>query len=309
MVARSNPKQASLFRRVLRNLRWGWTVLKESRYRELPMRYVLSHALIRLRMNERVTFGYEGAQFRLFNTPVSQVMFYNPSRWHGAQDIRFLRKLVRSGDTIVDVGANVGSHAIPLAKAFGESTQVHAFEPHPRVFACLQANAALNRLTNLHLYNLALGDREGEVAFSDVRSDDLNRVLPDCSGSLTVPMKPLDSIERLSGEGITLLKIDVEGYELFVLRGAEDTLQRTSFLYLEANTHHTQDYGVTVQELADYLRARGWALYRISDSETLVQLSESPQVDDWENWLAARSVSALHERLEPHRVRILPTSA
>ena len=191
-----------------------------------------------------MTFEYFGARFRLFNTSVSQAMFYIPSRWHGARDMRLLRKLVRPGDTIVDIGANVGSHSIPLAKMLGTTSRVYAFEPHPRTFAYLRANAALNRLPNLHLYNLALGDREGEIAFTDERSDDLNRVLLHGSGSITVPIKRLDSIEALADTAIHLLKIDVEGYELSVLRGASKALQRTEFIFLEANTRHSQEFGI-----------------------------------------------------------------
>jgi FkbM family methyltransferase len=266
----------------------------------------LLHALVWLGLNERAVFRYQGARFRLYDTTLTHLMFFHPTRWHGAIDLALLRQLLRPGDTIVDIGANVGSHAIPLAKSLGATTQVHAFEPHPRVFAQLQANARLNRLPNLYLYNLALGDRTGEVAFTDVRSDDYNRVLPNGAGALTVPMTPLDDFAPLADAPITLLKIDVEGYELFVLRGAEATLTRTQFLYLEANATHACEYGVSVQALADYLRARGWTLYRVADCKTLTRLPECPAVAEWENWLAARSCDALRERLTGRGVRITP---
>jgi FkbM family methyltransferase len=266
----------------------------------------LLHALVWLGLNERAVFRYQGARFRLYDTTLTHLMFFHPTRWHGALDLALLRKLLRAGDTIVDIGANVGSHAIPLAKSLGATTQVHAFEPHPRVFAQLQANARLNRLPNLHLYNLALGDHAGEVAFTDVRSDDYNRVLPNGAGALTVPMTPLDDFTPLAQASITLVKIDVEGYELFVLRGAEATLTRTCFLYLEANATHAHEYGVSVQALADYLRTRGWTLYRVADSAALMRLPEVPQVAEWENWLAARSSDALHERLAGRGARIMP---
>jgi hypothetical protein len=97
-----------------------------------------------------------------------------------------------------------------------------------------------------------------------------------------------------------------EGYELFVLRGAEATLTRTQFLYLEANATHACEYGVSVQDLADYLRARGWTLYRVADCKTLTRLPECPAVAEWENWLAARSCDALRERLTGRGVRITP---
>jgi len=304
MATNSARRSGGLLQRVGRNLRWGWSVLKQSRQQELPVRYMLAQLLFRLKWNERITFEFQGARFRLFRTGVSQAMFYNPSRWHGARDMRLLRKLVRPGDTIVDIGANVGSHSIPLAKMLGTTGRVYAFEPHPRTFAYLHANAALNCLPNLHLYNLALGDREGEIAFTDERSDDLNRVLLHGSGSITVPIKRLDSIESLADTAIHLLKIDVEGYELFVLRGASRTLLRTELIFLEANTRHTQEYGTTVQDLADYLKAQGWTLYRVFDPHTLVELSGASDLEDWENWLATRNVALLRERLEGQDIHL-----
>lgn len=299
----SGSAQVHPIRRALRHWRWVW---RQRRNWESPGRFLLLHVLVWLGINERAVFRYQGARFRLYDTTLTHLMFFHPTRWHGAIDLALLRQLLRPGDTIVDIGANVGSHAIPLAKSLGATTQVHAFEPHPRVFAQLQANARLNRLPNLHLYNLALGDRAGEVAFTDVRSDDYNRVLPDGAGALTVPMTPLDRFEPLADAPITLLKIDVEGYEPFVLRGAEATLTRTDFLYLEANAMHACEYGVSVQDLADSLRARGWTLYRVADSATLTRLPERPTVTEWENWLATRSVDALRERLAGRGVRILP---
>ena len=301
MIANNIPKRGGLLRR-------GWMVLKQSRQQELPIRYVLARILFRLKLNERVTFEYHGARFRLFNTPVSRAMFYKPSNWNGARDMCFLRKLVRAGDTIVDIGANVGSHAIPLAKALGTTSQVYAFEPHPRTFAYLRANAALNQLPNLHLYNFALGESESELAFTDEISDDRNRVRMHGSGAITVPVKPLDSIECLEQAAITLLKVDVEGYELFVLRGAAKTLQRTQFIFLEANTRYSQEYGTTVQDLAGYLHARNWTLYRVSDPQTLVELPEVPHVDGCENWLATRDVALLRERLEGQGVQLQQVS-
>jgi hypothetical protein len=92
----------------------------------------LLHALVWLGINERAVFRYQGARFRLYDTTLTHLMFFHPTRWHGAIDLALLRQLLRPGDTIVDIGANVGSHAIPLAKSLG------AIKPG----ACLRAAPA-----------------------------------------------------------------------------------------------------------------------------------------------------------------------
>ncbi|MCS6923481.1 MAG: FkbM family methyltransferase [Fimbriimonadales bacterium] len=284
------------WRRAIRDLRW---TLRESRRWTTPWRYVAFRWLRRWGLHKRVTFSYAGARFRLFNTPMTQLMFFDAPRWHGAHDLKVLFTLLRAGDTVVDIGANVGSHCIPLAKRLGTTTQVHAFEPHPRIFSYLQANAQLNRLPNLHLYNCALGATEGEVGFTDLRTDDLNRVATDGQSAPTirVPLRPLDSFE-CAQQPITLIKLDVEGYELFVLRGAERALVNTQLLYLEACDAHTEQYGYTAREMVEFLNARGWILYQI---ESAAPLQLRPVVDaytgaQWQNWLGVRDLQWLQAR-------------
>ncbi|MCS6919419.1 MAG: FkbM family methyltransferase, partial [Fimbriimonadales bacterium] len=201
------------------------------------------------------------------------------------------------------------AHCIPLAKQLGASTSVYAFEPHPRVFGYLQANAQLNRLPNLRLYHYALGEREGEVCFTDLRADDLNHVATDSQDAPTIraPMRPLDSFECAS-KPITLIKLDVEGYELFVLRGAERALSNTQLLYIEVCDAHTEQYGYTVRDLVGFLVERGWTLYQVEVAE---QLRLRPIVnaytgDQWQNWLGVRDIAWLQARAA---VEVVPPHA
>ncbi|GIV05880.1 MAG: hypothetical protein KatS3mg016_1455 [Fimbriimonadales bacterium] len=252
-------------------------------------------------LNGRWVFRYAGARFYLFSTPMTQLMFFDAPRWHGAHDLQVLKRLLRAGDTLIDIGANVGSHIIPLAKWLGTATQAYAFEAHPRVFQYLQANAKLNRLTNLHLYPYALGEREGEVRFTDLHTDDLNRVASETADApmICVPMRPLDSFE-CAHQSITLIKLDVEGYELFVLRGGEQALQQTQLLYVEVCDSHTELYGYRVRDLATFLRARGWQLYRVSSVQPLrlSVVEAEPYAAEWENWLGVRDMNWLQARID-----------
>lgn len=232
---------------------------------------------------------------------MTQLMFFDAPRWHGAHDLKILQSLLRPGDTMIDIGANVGSHSIPLAKRLGDTTRVYAFEAHPRVFQYLQANAKLNRLTNLYLYPYALGEHEGEVRFTDLHTDDLNRVASETADApaICVPMRPLDSFE-CAHQPITLIKLDVEGYELFVLRGGEQALHHTQLLYVEVCDSHTEAYGYRVRDLAHFLRERGWRLYRVESVQPLrlSVVEAEPSVAEWENWLGVRDMDWLWTRLE-----------
>lgn len=222
-------------------------------------------------------------------------MFFDAPRWHGAHDLKVLQQLLKPGDTVIDIGANVGSHCIPLARWLGHGSQVHAFEPHPRIFSYLHANAQLNRLANLHLYPYALGESEGEVEFTDLTTDDLNRVAS-CSADvpiIRVSMRPLDSF-ACAQQPIALIKLDVEGYEWFVLRGAERALANAQMLYLEVCDAHTAQYGYTVRDLAGFLQARGWRLYQVASAEPLrlEPVSDLYTGEQWQNWLAVRGAES-----------------
>ncbi|MFN4033313.1 MAG: FkbM family methyltransferase [Fimbriimonadales bacterium] len=283
---------APRWRRAVRDLRW---TLRESRRWSSPWRYVVFRWLRRWGLHERVVFTYAGVRFRLFNTPMSQLMFFDAPRWHGAHDLKVLQQLLKPGDTVIDIGANVGSHCIPLARWLGHGSQVHAFEPHPRIFSYLHANAQLNRLANLHLYPYALGESEGEVEFTDLTTDDLNRVAS-CSADvpiIRVPMRPLDSF-ACAQQPIALIKLDVEGYEWFVLRGAERALANAQMLYLEVCDAHTAQYGYTVRDLAGFLQARGWRLYQVASAEPLrlEPVSDLYTGEQWQNWLAVRGAES-----------------
>lgn len=295
----SNEASVGRLRQLVRYLRWA---VRESRQWEIPRRYVWFALLHRWGWHERIVFSYMGARFRLFCSPMTLLMYYHPHRWHGAEDLRRLAPLLRSNDVIVDVGANVGSHILPLMKRLGPTAQGYAFEPHPRVFEYLQENTRLNRLETLRLYNCALGAEEGTVAFTDASSDDLNRVASEAA-PLRVPMRPLDCFE-CARQPITLLKIDVEGYELFVLQGAEQAQANSQLLYIEVCDAHTTRYGYTVCELADYLRQRGWSLYRWREPNALTPVSQYPQVEQWENWLGVRNRAFLQERLSAHPILV-----
>lgn len=287
--------------RFVRGMRSFTTALRRSRDFASPARYVACFLLTRFRLNERVVFEYQGARFRLWHNSVSCYMyFHNSERWICTADILLMKRLLRPGDVMVDIGANVGSHCITLAKYLGETSRVYAFEPHPNTFRLLQENMRLNSLNNLEIYNYALGETDGEVFFTNKRQDDINRVVLETDTDeelLKVPMRRLDSFE-FAHSPITLIKIDAEGYELYIFRGAEIALSNAQFLHLEAYEPNFQQFGYSLHDIVDFLDARGWRLYRVVDNQHLQRIDRCavPSEDHLCNWLGAKSESLLIER-------------
>jgi FkbM family methyltransferase len=173
-------------------------------------------------------------------------------------ELRLIRAYLRVGDHVIDVGANVGDTALTAALEVGSEGHVWAIEAHPRTFSFLLGNIALNEARNVTALNAAAAYEPGRVSFSDDRRDDMNRV---GGRGVNVQALRLDDLVPYRGR-INLLKIDVEGYEIQVLRGAPDILARTCCVVFEVAESHFRHYGYELANLLALLKERGFALLR-----------------------------------------------
>jgi FkbM family methyltransferase len=140
-----------------------------------------------------------------------------------------IARWLQPGDTAIDVGANVGWHTLAMAARVGSSGRVDAFEPNPTTRARLAAMVDANRLSQVHVHAQALADREGQLGFEAPEAghvwDGTGHLTRAASAPQSVVCATLDGFvaaERLSR--VALVKIDVEGWELSVLRGGARTL-------------------------------------------------------------------------------------
>jgi FkbM family methyltransferase len=150
--------------------------------------------------------------------------------------------------TIFDVGANTGQTSRSARCAFPEA-RIYAFEPHPESFKQLQASAAINRLS---VHQLALGEKDGEATFYEYAASGdgslINSLTPNArfplhygystAASRSVACSTIDSFcAQHSIDCVDVLKVDTEGFDLQVLRGAERMLRqnRVGFIYVEFN--------------------------------------------------------------------------
>lgn len=164
--------------------------------------------------------------------------------------VEWIERVVKPGDVVYDVGANVGAYSLIAAKVSGNAARVYAFEPSPATFHALARNVLLNGCgESVVPVQLALWSRTGPVTI-DLRSlaagaarHRIDRKPAGGSSTLTVVGVQLDDlVEGLGLPVPTRMKLDVDGAELDVLRGAERTLARPEWqsLILELDPDETE---------------------------------------------------------------------
>ena len=166
----------------------------------------------------------------------------------------FFCHFLRADDLLLDIGANVGVYGLLSAKSTG--CRVIACEPAPDTFRTLSDNVRLNRLDDqIELHNAAVGDADGTLTLS-VGQHGLNHVVQ--GGGTVVPQRRLDDIA--GNREARALKLDVEGYEMHVLRGASTILANPAFKVVMVEINGLiERYGETVDGIRAHLQSHGFA--------------------------------------------------
>ena len=165
-----------------------------------------------------------------------------------------LRRFLKPGDTYIDVGANIGFHSMFASRIVAGAGKVLSFEPHPETFRLLTAHLAINRISNVCAHNVALGDAPGEALLSEASETHSGTATLRSAGSAvrSMPIR-IEQGDALLGAvefgGDAFLKVDVEGFELRVLRGLSRTLARINTAYVEVTPEWLASQGVSATEL------------------------------------------------------------
>ncbi len=151
-----------------------------------------------------------------------------------------IQHLVKPGYVCLDVGANIGIYSVVLSKLSGQSENIHSFEPVDHIRAKLKANLKLNGFVSAHINDFALGESEETIEMyqvkegvfrggtsSFVQNENIQSMGQDCFDVKPVLVKKLDGyIESLNLSRLDFIKIDVEGFELNVMKGGVKTLSQ-----------------------------------------------------------------------------------
>ena len=231
--------------------------LKEIKKQDHSLKFIIAKLLIRTNLCTLFHIKQNSYKLKFYPSALSRQLWINPNYSHTAS--RFFQDYLQKNDCVVDVGSSIGTVTLTSASIVGLNGKIYSIEPNPRIFEYLKGNIKLNNFNNIQTFNIALGNKDGTICFSDQRSDDTNSV-NDLDIGIKVQIKTLDSLS-ISDESISLLKIDAIGYEKFVLLGGLKLLEKTKCVHVPIIERHLQQYGCGFQDILDILVKNNFELF------------------------------------------------
>jgi len=194
--------------------------------------------------------------------------------WYEPATVRAVESLLKPGMVFMDIGANMGQYSLLASKIVGPAGAVHSFEPSPTMYPWLARNVRLNNARNIHTNRLGLSDCEKTVTLylSTPENQGATSMQPQYNFSgktAEVQCVALDGYLAQQGiRKVDAMKIDVEGAELEVFRGAEKLLtgQQRPGMVIEFEEGCQRRFGSSCAKLAAHLTDRGYKLMTIRPS-------------------------------------------
>ena len=176
----------------------------------------------------------------------------------GFKDLAMILDTLNSGDTFFDVGANFGHYSLAVHDKFSDEVNIHGFEPEIDAFRRFISNRHVNK-ANWKCHNFGLGSEEGWLNITD-NLGGYNHITTDGSGGQKVRILTLDQyLDSANVNIVNVMKVDVEGFELFVLKGAAEALsaKRIHKIFFEVDDHQSR-YDVSRSDYTELLSSFGY---------------------------------------------------
>jgi len=210
-------------------------------------------------------YKFGNYEFSLYARRASEFPFFLARRFGFVGEKNVIRQMLlhlREGDCAYDIGASIGSHSIIMAKRVGPQGLVVSFEPEPNSFQVLEKNVALNHLLNVKTFPVALGNisEKRELFSPDSGLGSFNLLSRGKSLGRSISIVQGDTWVRQNRLRLPhAVKIDVEGYEHFVLQGLSQTLSSAQCLMLCCEIHpHMLPSGISAEDVMGLIQSFGF---------------------------------------------------
>ncbi len=229
------------------------------------------------------------------------------------KEIVFLHNFLKPGDTFIDVGANIGLFSLHAAQIVCNNGSVHSFEPSPSTFERFELNINLNKFNNIiHANNFGLSSSKSYLKMNislsgyDAWNTFANTNDSKFDTQLKIPVDTLDNYlktKSIKKDEISLIKIDVEGWEYEVLKGAKDLLicPNSPALLVEFTENNAFAAGTNCYELYDLVKSFGYEWFTYDDKENKLIPEEKRIHYPYNNIIAIKNLDWANARLSGNK--------
>jgi len=219
----------------------------------------------------------DGRKIRVDSTDLLGKRLLEQKPTSDAFELNLIEKNLKPGDVCIDVGANIGLYSLTMSKIVGKDGKVFSFEPSSKTFGILQQNIKINSIKNIVANQMGVSDKVGSADFFVTLQSGLAGLGNTGRGTVvqkeTVKLVTLDKyFEGQNIDKVNFLKIDVEGFEGQVLKGAERLLRAQDDLKImvELDEKNFKSFGFDVADSIRFLNSLGYTGWQINREEKTI---------------------------------------
>lgn len=239
----------------------------------------------------KTIYGFDLLINPAIDNGVENSLYYFGTYEKGTLD--FIKKNLSEGEVFFDIGANIGLMSIFSSYCVGKTGKVYAFEANPETAKLLQYNIELNKINNITIIDKAAGNATGKIKIYNnwaVNRGGATLIKPKQeTDSFEVDLIKIDAITEYDSMNIGMIKIDVEGFEMDVLRGLEKILQKSNApkLIIECSADRNNNYD-SVFEIYDFIKkVNKYKIYKLSKGKErlgdLVEIQNKEELPKHDN--------------------------
>jgi FkbM family methyltransferase len=198
-------------------------------------------------------------------------------------ETKLVKRVIKKGDTVLDIGANIGYYTLIFANLVGNEGKVFAFEPDPMNFSLLKKNIKINRYKNVILENKAVSNKTGKIKlYLGDSNRAINRIydakIGDATKSIEIDAVKLDEYFKNYDKKIDFIKIDVEGSESSAFEGMSSILKKTRNLKMMTEFYPflIKKFGGSPEQYLNLLLNFGFNLYDVQNIKTTKMKPTNP---------------------------------
>jgi len=189
---------------------------------------------------------------------------------------KLFQDAIKPGNTVVDIGAHIGTYTLVAARKVGPTGKVYAFEPLPKNFSLLKKNIEVNGYQNVVLINKAVSDKNGtaKLFLSNENNNGDQRIFntSDYRKAIAVKTTSLDSFFGKSNECVNVIKMDIQGAEVNALKGAAELLKvsKSLKLFTEFWPKALHESGSSAKEYFKILKSNNFQIQEIDANKNMI---------------------------------------